>query len=213
MITVFLDESGDLGFDLSRRATSDHFLVTALVCPDVKAVDKAVKKVFSEFSKTEVRNHHGYLHAFAEKPQTRRRLLGLLARLDVGVEVIVLDKRRVFTNLGDEPHVLYASIVNVLMSRLLARQVMGSGEPVRLVASQRETVGFLNRSFVAFLNERMVTPPGVTVTVEVVHTSAEKGLQAVDLVSWSLFRQIEHGDPTYADMIRPRIWGVGDVFG
>jgi len=99
------------------------------------------------------------------------------------------------------------------MSRLLARQVMGRGELVRLVASQRETVGFLNRSFVAFLNERMVTPPGVTVTVEVVHSSAEKGLQAVDLVSWSLFRQIEHGDPTYADMIRPQIWEVGDVFG
>ena len=212
MITVFLDESGDLGFDATRAATSRYFLVTALICPDVKGVDKAVKKIFAGFSKTEVRNHHGFLHSFAEKPETRHKLLRLIAGLDVGIEVVVLDKQRVFTDLADEPHVLYASIVNVLMNRLLAHPGMAADGNIHLVASQRETKGFLNRSFVSYLADHIVAPPGVTVSIEVKHTSAHKGLQAVDLVSWSVFRDIEHNDPTYADTIRERMWEVSDVF-
>ena len=64
----------------------------------------------------------------------------------------------------------------------------------------------------SYLADRIVAPPGVTVSIEVKHASAHKGLQAVDLVSWSVFRDLEHYDPTYADVVRERIWEVSDVF-
>ena len=213
MITVFLDESGDLGFDIRRGATSRHFLVTALICSDVKPVDKAVKKIFAGFSKTEVRNHHGFLHSFREKPETREKLLKYIAGLDVGIEVVVLDKRRIFTDLADEPHVLYASIVNVLMNRLLAHPGVAGDANIHLVASQRETQRLLNSSFVGYLSEHIAAPPGVTVAIEIKHASAHKGLQAADMVSWSMFRELEHHDPTYAQIVRERVWEIGDIFG
>ena len=213
MTTVYLDESGDLGFDLTKASTSRHFLVTALVCEDTKPVEKAVKKVFAGFTKAEVRHHHGYLHAFNEKPETRRKLLRLLADLDITVLVVTLDKRRVFTDDIDDPHVLYNALVNTLMNRLMAQDDLSAGGQIRLVASLRETFGLLNDTFTAYLLDRVRTPPGVSLIVDVRHATAEKGLQAADLVSWSMFRWQEHGDHSYADLIHERVREVTDVFG
>jgi len=210
---VYLDESGDLGFDLTKTATSRYFIVTALVCSTAKPIDKAVKKIISGFSKTEIRSHNGYLHAFHEKPATRRKLLGMLAGLDIGIVVLVLDKRRIFTDIADEPHVLYNTIVNMLMNRLVAQPGAATPEPMRLIASQRETRGVLNHQFVDYLVDHVVTPPGVDLSVEVVHMSKEKGLQAVDLISWSFFRKYEHNDPTYVRLVAQRVWEVSSVFG
>ncbi|MDR1187326.1 MAG: DUF3800 domain-containing protein [Bifidobacteriaceae bacterium] len=112
--TVYLDESGDLGFDMSRGKTSRWFLVTALICSETKPVDKAVKKIFAGFT--------------------------------------------------------------------------------------------------AHLAEHVETPPGVGLTVEIKHPNAEKGLQAVDMASWSLFRMYEHDDPSYADLIAGRLLATSSVF-
>ena len=213
MTTVYLDESGDLGFDMSKPKTSRHFLVAALLCHDTKPVDKAVRKTFGGFTKAQVKSHHGYLHAFSETPQTRRRLLRLLSALDIGVIVVKLDKRRVFTDIADEPHLLYNAIVNILMNRLISQSIVSPHGPLRLVASQRETMGLLNDNFTSYLIGHVRTPQGVNLSVDVKHASTEKGLQAVDMISWSLFRQYERSDPTYAELIRPRILEVSDVWG
>ena len=208
---VYLDESGDLGFDLTKTATSRYFIVTAPVCSTAKPIDKAVKKIFSGFSKTEIKSHHGYLHAFREKPATRRKLLGMLADLDIGVVVLVLDKRRVFTGISDEPHVLYNSIVTALINRLVAQPGAAAPEPMRLIASQRETQSDLNHQFIDYLVEHVVTPPGVNLSIEIAHMSKQKGLQAVDLISWSYFRKYEYDDPAYAVLINQRLWQVTDT--
>jgi hypothetical protein len=67
MAVAYLDESGDLGFDFSREKTSKHFVIAVLLCRNPKPIDKIIRKIFAGFSKTEVRNHHGVLHAFKER--------------------------------------------------------------------------------------------------------------------------------------------------
>ena len=37
---IFLDESGDLGFDFCKPKTSSKFVITLLVCDNRDAVDK-----------------------------------------------------------------------------------------------------------------------------------------------------------------------------
>ena len=36
---IFLDESGDLGFDFDKAKTSRYFVITLLVCNDMAAQD------------------------------------------------------------------------------------------------------------------------------------------------------------------------------
>ena len=44
---IYLDESGDLGFEFNDRSPSSHFIITLLVCDSsesVKAIKKSVEK-------------------------------------------------------------------------------------------------------------------------------------------------------------------------
>ena len=44
---LYLDESGDLGFDFSKKGTSKYFVITILVCKDKitkRALSNAVKR-------------------------------------------------------------------------------------------------------------------------------------------------------------------------
>jgi hypothetical protein len=42
---IFLDESGDLGFDFTNKKPSTHFVITLLVCRDSKTVQVIEKSI------------------------------------------------------------------------------------------------------------------------------------------------------------------------
>ena len=47
LVTIYLDESGDLGFDFNNKGTPRYFIITLLVCRNKKTVEhvkNAVKK-------------------------------------------------------------------------------------------------------------------------------------------------------------------------
>ena len=74
-----------------------------------------------------------------------------------------------------------------------------------MVASQRETSPFLNANFTTFLTSSAAENRGIDLKVEIRPSSADKGLQVVDFVSWGVFRKYEYGDPSYAQLISDRI--------
>lgn len=115
MTFVFLDESGDLGFDFSKKRTSKLFVITLLFSTEKKHLEKCVKKTFRAIRK----KHHktGILHAFKETPATRRRLLGCLCQKDCAIFTIYLNKKKVYSKLQDEKSVLYNYVTNILLDR------------------------------------------------------------------------------------------------
>ncbi len=52
---IFIDESGDLGFNFKKNKTSKYFIVTFILSKDKGVLDKIIKKVFKSFSKTEIK--------------------------------------------------------------------------------------------------------------------------------------------------------------
>ena len=79
---IYLDESGDLGFDASKR-NSKYFIITVLSTANKRAVEKVVKKAFKSLPKKVISKHSGVLHCCKEKPQTREKLLGLLGEKEI----------------------------------------------------------------------------------------------------------------------------------
>jgi hypothetical protein len=56
MAYIFMDESGDLGFDFSKKKTSKFFIISFLFIDDEtqkKQIEKIVKTVFAGFTKKE----------------------------------------------------------------------------------------------------------------------------------------------------------------
>lgn len=209
---IFMDESGDLGFNFSKSKTSQYFVVTFLFCADKRPIDKNIKKIFAGFSKTELKNHHGTLHAYKEQPITRTRLLRALAEKDVHVLTIRLNKKQVYTRLHDEKHVLYNYVVNILLDRMVSKKLVPLSQEIRFVASKRETNKFLNENFTSYLKRQTKENHKLDIHIEVKTPSQEKGLQAVDCLVWSFFRKYEHDDNSYAEIIKNKVVEESSLF-
>jgi hypothetical protein len=200
MTAIYFDESGDLGFDFSKKGTSNQFLVTFLIIKNKRSVSTLVKKTFKSLPSAIKRKNSGVLHAQYEKPSTVIRLLKGLARKEIQIASMLLNKRNMI--ISGNPNELYASIVISLINRLYADGVFADDEHVSLIASQRNTSKSLNNRF----SESVVNNAQVTkFTVNILKPAEDKCLQAVDFVSWALWQKYTRQDLTFTNLIMDKI--------
>jgi hypothetical protein len=212
MSYIFLDESGDLGFDFSKNKTSKYFIISFLFVKSKSPVEKIVKKIFSNMPENQRKKHSGVLHAYKEQPKTRKKLLEELKKKDVSILAIYLNKSKVYTKLQDEKHILYNYVTNILLDRIYSKKLIPDDEKVFLIASKRETNKFLNANFTDYLTNQLYKNHQIKLEIEIKHPSAEKCLQIVDCVSWSLFRKWEHKDNSYYQIIKSKIVEENGLF-
>ena len=212
MAYIFLDESGNLGFNFDKKKTTKFFVITFLFVKDKNSLERIVKKIFRGFSKAELKHHPNVLHAFKEKPRTRQKMLSLLTDKDISVIVIYLNKRKVYTKLQNEKHVLYNYVVNILLDRVFTKKLIPTNMPISLIASRRETNRFLNDNFRNYLMDQLHLNHKVPMHIEIKPPHEEKCLQIVDLICWSVFRKYEHGDASYYNLISRKIIEENSLF-
>jgi len=211
MAFIFLDESGDLGFNFKKKKTSKIFVITCLFTKDKKPIEKIVKKTHSELKK-KYKRRFGILHCFKEKPITRKRLLKRLSEKDCTIMTIFLNKKKVYTKLQDEKQVLYNYVTNILLDRIYSKKIIPVKTMIGLIASRRETNKFLNKNFKNYLNRQVKNHHKIDVKVFIKTPSQEKALQAVDFVSWAIFRKYEHKDDNYYKIIKNKIAEENPLF-
>lgn len=214
MSYIFLDESGDLGFNFNKKKTSKYFVVTFLFVKEKNSLEKMVKKTFKGFSKKEIKTHGGVLHAYKETPRTRQKLLNLFRERNVSdILVIYLNKKKVYTKLQDEKQVLYNYVTNILLDRVCTKKLIPIDEKITLIASRRETNKFLNQNFSSYLKNQVKNNHKLDIDIEIKSSSQEKALQVVDMISWSIFRKYEHSDESYYNLIKQDIVEENSLFG
>jgi hypothetical protein len=90
MTTIFMDEGGDLGFDLSKARTSRNFIITFLFCSNSKITNKIVSKVFRSIDPKKRLRHSGTLHCSHEHPKVRWKMLYQSSPLNQHISFIFL---------------------------------------------------------------------------------------------------------------------------
>ena len=78
MAYIFMDESGDLGFNEQKEKTSKNFIIAFLFSQNKNILDKIVKKVFNALPQNIKKKHSGTFHCYKEQPKVRLKLLSLL---------------------------------------------------------------------------------------------------------------------------------------
>lgn len=205
MSYIFLDESGDLGFDFAKKRTSRFFVITFLLVSDKEPIEKIVKKVIRSFTARERKSHPGVLHATKESYKVRLNLLNRLVEHDAAVLTIHIDKRKAQAITQINKQLIYNTLTYALLDKLIASKLISASESLALVASRRETNKFLNRNFQACLTSKIAPKHQVRLQIEVRAPHREKGLQVVDFVTWAIFRMHEYDDAVYYDIIRHKI--------
>lgn len=201
MAYIFLDESGDLGFDFEKQRTSKFFLVTILFADQKRPIEKLVRKIHAGLRK-KFKMRTSALHAAKEEPTNIIRICRGLAEKDCKIMTIYLDKSKVYTDLRDEKHILYNYIVNILLDRIINRRLISKKDVITLVASKRETNKFLNQNFHDYLCRQLETNHCAMLKVEIKTPAEEKCLQAADIASWSIFRKYEYTDDRYYQLLK-----------
>jgi predicted membrane GTPase involved in stress response len=200
MIHILHDESGDLGFNFENSRTTNYFSIALLITSDTRAVSNAVRNTFRTLRKTQVKRSGGILHCHYEDKQTRVRLLGQLAERDIKIATIKLDKRKLL--FVDNQQTIYSSMVVSLLNRLYQDGHLNTSDEVKFIASQMAT----NKNHIKqFISVVSAGTENLSFTVEVSTPASEKGLQAIDFISWSLWRKYEFGETEYADIIADKV--------
>lgn len=198
---IFLDESGDLGF---RKHSSKWFLFTVAMVSDARGLERVIKKVWRTLKKK--RKRLGELHASHEKDITRTRVLKGLAEIsDLKVMTVILNKHKVYVDLQNQKNYLYNYTANILLDRFHARGIVTPDEPIHLYADRKDTKKSLRENFVSYLTASMKKKRGGAFKVELHASHDNKSLQAVDFISWAIFRKYEHGDFAFYEIIKNKI--------
>lgn len=208
---IFLDESGDLGFDFSKKRTTSFFIITVFYVKNKRNVERVVKTVFKELFKKH-KHKSGVLHANKENKITRKKLLSKLNELDIKVMVIYLNKNKVYTKLQNEKNILYNYVTNILLDRIYSKKLVPVNQHINLIASRKETNKFLNNNFRAYLSNQVSSNHSLDIEINIKTPYEEKGLQAADFLSWAVFRKYEYSDDSYYKLFRAKIVEENGLF-
>jgi len=200
MTHIYFDESGCLGVDFTKSGTKNHLLITFLILNECRPIISLVKKVSLTLPKTIRKRRGSELHAHHEKPITKKRLFNGLAKKDVRIATMRLDKRKIV--LIGNSNDLYTNMVVALINRMYADGIIQDNDDIKFIASRRNTSKTLDDEFSESIANHT---QNVNFEAEIVKACDDKCLQAVDFVSWALWQKYEIGDETYSDIIADRI--------
>lgn len=208
---VYLDESGDLGFDFSKQKTSPYFVITILVCHQKVVVDgisTAVKRTLKnklnhkKQNKRVVTELKGAETTFAVKEYFSRNLP------DEGWDIysVTLNKGRVEAHLQtkDGKKKLY----NYLARFILEKIPFADDLPwVNLIVDRCKNNEEI-KDFNSYVENQLnaLLPLNCKLTIDHLASHENAGLQAVDLFCWGIARKDAYSEmdwfALYCDHVR-----------
>ncbi len=196
-----MDESGDMGFS---NKSSKWFLFTLAIVDDARVLEKVIKKVWKTLRKKH--KNISELHAFQEQDVTRIRILRLLSEIDdLKIVAIILNKTKVHINLQEQKNYLYNYTANLVLDRLINKKVLNKDNKIFLVVDRKDTKKNLRNNFISYITNSMKIRKHDKFEMTLVASHDNKCLQAVDFISWAIFRKYERGDFEYYEIVRNRI--------
>lgn len=206
MAYIFMDESGDLGFDFEKAKTSQNFLITCVISSSSRGLERIIKKYFRALPSNIRQKHRGTFHCNSEKKIYRDKMFSLIKENeDCKIIIIRLNKKRVYTNLQQQKTILYNYITNIILDRILTKQIIPLSASISFIASQRETNGILNSNFKNYISDSVLKKYNISINIVVAPPSVYKGLQIADACSWAAFRKYEHNEEIYYNQIKEHI--------
>lgn len=206
---IYLDESGDLGFDFENKRPSKKFVIAVLVCEGHTstgfrtAVRRTLKnklnrkktgsRVVEELKGTGTTlaiKQYFYRHA----PKDGWKLY-----------TVALNKQRVYEYLQTKQgkKKLYNYVARFLLQKI---DLSRAGVAVTLVVDKCK-----NKDEIADFNEYVsnqleaLLPLNVPLNIYHERSQDDTGLQAVDLFCWGIYRKYEHGDRKWYNVFREKI--------
>ncbi len=192
---IFLDESGDLGFDFENKNSSRFFVITLLACRNRNSMvmfDKAVKRTLKNkihAKNCAINELKGTKTSFKIKKYFYTQISH---QGDYTLHTIVLDKLKLKESLKNHSkHRLY----NFMSAQIVSQVDLSHSDSILLIvdrSKKRKEIEIFNTYLKNYLEG--FAPLNTVCDISHERSHEKPTLQAVDLFCWGVFRYFEYGD-------------------
>lgn len=204
---LFLDESGDLGFNFDVKKPSKKFVITILVAGQQIGIKSAVNRTL----KNKLR--HKKKNRFIEELKGANTTMGIKQYFyrqisqqdDWFLQTIILDK---LTLLNNKSLITNKNrIYNILSKNILdGIDAVNNSAITHLYVDKSKTIKEIE-IFNTYIRSNLENNMPVNATLNIDHLSSHNnaGLQAVDMFCYGIARKYEHNDEEWYNMFSARI--------
>lgn len=214
---LFIDESGELG---SKAGSSRFFLITLLSTQSLKALEKRLwkekAKLYNEGWPKSVEIKGTSLWGAEHNKNIPRKLSEKRVDILNGiVESICSSDVKILYSVAQKcflkPRLLeaeYGIVYNFLTGSLITKSYSEHlNFPLDIIVDQRSKETHSKLKFDGYIETKLVAECNHPHSLSIRHAESHDvpGLQAVDFISWGLFRHYEHGDSQFKTIIDQKV--------
>lgn len=202
MLYLYLDESGDLGFDFINKRPSKFFTVTIMVVEGVERrieIVKAIKKTL----KHKLRNKTHELKGSKQSIEVKRYFYRQVETIPFELYALTFDKLRGYGSIATKKNEVYNLIVKTALEVV---PLVKTTARVNLIIDRSKGKPYI-REFNEYILKQLGGRIGFLMPFDINHRSSQEDylLQAVDLFSWGIFRKYEKGDTEWYSLFESKV--------
>lgn len=210
MLHVFVDESGDLGFNFEKGAT-EYMVIGFAFFPNENykiGIDN-IKSAIESKSRTHIRE----IKFSASSSSVRRALLGQLVAVNGKFGYVFINKHRVYDYLQKHPsnNYLYNKLIYYLIENLIQEEQIK--DHITVYIDERSKNKEIKKSISRYLQDQInpiLSPYSLYVRFERSHNS--RGIQCVDSICGSVYRMVAKNDAQYYEIIKNNFVVEREIF-
>ncbi len=192
---IYLDESGDLG-----QHGSKYFNIAAICTHEPNELKRCIKRVRTRKLKKKLKDC-AEIKANNSDPTIRRRVLGDMAKTNCDINIITVNKEKVFSYLYKKKEKLYNYIAGLLLDRIDFKK-----HNVEIIIDKKYHNSVLRDEFNSYIKNKLKERKfNRNVNVYHLYSYEDQGLQATDFVAWSANRKFSFDDDSYYKIIEKKI--------
>lgn len=200
MMYLYLDESGDLGFNFKEKKSSKKFVITILLCLNNEArrsFRKAVQRTIkNKFNRKKQKKKIQELKGIRTTINIKKYFLRNVQNEDWNIYSLILTKSHVDKSLrtSQGKKKLYNFLSRVLIEEMGAL-LKNAKEKVEFVVDRSKNIEEI-KDFNHYLENQLEALLPLNIPLDIYHLRSHEAyeLQAVDLFCWGIFRKFEYND-------------------
>ena len=206
MLYLYLDESGDLGFDFVNKKPSAFFTICVLAIKgreNDRALANVVRAVMRRKLFKKSATDTPELKGGSTTQEVKRYFYRKASHIEFKLYSVTLDKKRVYTQLAMDKGRIYNYI-----ARLALERVNFTDAAVRVIMTVDKSK---SRRGIFEFNDYVITQikacldPLVPLDIFHMNSLESPNLQAVDMFAWGIFRKYEKEDLEWFHVFKARV--------
>ena len=204
---LYLDESGDLGFDFINKKPSKFFTITILALNGIeanRALITAAKRTIRKKLNPKNQNKIHELKGTSTTLEIKKYFYEQIKKIEFNIYAITLDKKRLYKHLEKDKERIYNFIARQVIDKIPFEKF---GEnAIELIVDKskgRPEITEFNNCIRSQLKAKI--KPNIPINIKHLRSHENHGLQACDLFSYGIFLTHERLRSEWREMFKSKI--------